>query len=293
MKTSYSIRDAFVKASSFLASQGVVDHVNCSEILLQHALSFSRTELLLHWNERFPVECIDSWEELIQKKALREPVQYITGEQEFYGLPIKVNRSVLIPRPETELLVEAIIHEGSKMFNQTIPCLADIGTGSGAISIALAKSRPEWRIVASDISSNALQIAKSNAKLNHIDSSIRWLEGDLLDPHISENSQIHILVANLPYISLIDMKTLEPEVRDFEPKLALYGGGDGLELYRRLMRQLNSLPQIPNLIGIEVGLHQAEIMSSMLEEICDWNEIKLITDLAGIQRHVIAIRNFS
>ena len=137
-----SIREAYVEASSFLAAQGVADSASCAELLLQHLLGWSRTELLLRWQERLDPALADAWRRLLERKAAGEPVQYITGEQEFYGLSFAVNGAVLIPRPETELLVEAVLHEGSRLFPQGAPLLADIGTGSGAIPVTAAHARP-------------------------------------------------------------------------------------------------------------------------------------------------------
>lgn len=285
-----TIREAYVEASSFLAAQGVADHASCADILLQHLLGWSRTKLLLSWQEPLPQELAATWRQLLERKAAGEPVQYITGEQEFYGLPFKVSGAVLIPRPETELLVEAIIHEGSRLFPQGAPLLADVGTGSGAIPVTISHARPTWRVYSSDISAAALEMARANAQRHGVAERVTLLEGDLLEPYIERRLAPDILVSNPPYIPASDVPALQPEVRLFEPHTALIGGPDGLDLYRRMVGQLPLLPKLPAIVGFEVGIRQAEEVAAMLRAAADWEEIRLVPDLAGIDRHVIAIR---
>jgi release factor glutamine methyltransferase len=218
-------------------------------------------------------------------------VQYITGEQDFFGLPFAVSPAVLIPRPETELLVEALLHEGLRLFPQGAPLLADVGTGSGAIPVTVAHERPAWRVAASDISAAALEMARVNAQRHGVAARVEWLEGDLLEPFIARRIAPDILVSNPPYIPDGDLPALMPEVRLFEPHTALFGGVEGLDLYRRMISQLPQLPRIPTVVGFEVGIRQAEAVAAMLRATADWDEIRFVPDLQGIDRHVIAIRS--
>ncbi|UJF33291.1 peptide chain release factor N(5)-glutamine methyltransferase [Paenibacillus hexagrammi] len=291
MPTAGTIREAYVEASSFLAAQGVAEAAACAELLMQHLLGCSRTELLFRWQEQLPAELANRWRQLIKRKAAGEPVQYITGEQEFFGLPFAVSGAVLIPRPETELLVEAVLHEGSRLFPQGAPLLADVGTGSGAIPVTIAHARPAWRVAASDISAAALEMARANAQRNGVAARIEWLEGDLLEPWIQSGLAPDILVSNPPYIPDGDLPSLMPEVRLYEPHTALFGGPEGLDLYRRMIQQLPQLPRIPTVVGFEVGIRQAGDVAAMLREAADWREIRIVKDLAGIERHVIALRD--
>lgn len=286
-----SIREAFVEASSFLGKLGVAEAASCVELLLQHLLSCSRTELLFRFPEQFPVELAEKWRQLVERKAAGEPVQYIIGEQDFFGLPFAVSPAVLIPRPETELLVEALLHEGSRLFPQGAPLLADVGTGSGAIPVTVAHARPTWRVAASDISAAALEMARVNAQRHGLLARVEWLEGDLLEPFIARRIAPDILVSNPPYIPDGDLPALMPEVRLFEPHTALFGGVEGLDLYRRMISQLPQLPRIPTVVGFEVGIRQAEAVAAMLRAAADWDEIRFVPDLQGIDRHVIAIRS--
>ncbi|MDQ0872218.1 release factor glutamine methyltransferase [Paenibacillus sp. V4I3] len=286
-----SLREAFVEASSFLGKLGVAEAASCVELLLQHLLSCSRTELLFRFPEQFPVELAEKWRQLVERKAAGEPVQYIIGEQDFFGLPFAVSPAVLIPRPETELLVEALLHEGSRLFPQGAPLLADVGTGSGAIPVTVAHARPAWRVAASDISAAALEMARVNAQRHGVAARVEWLEGDLLEPFIARRIAPDILVSNPPYIPDGDLPALQPEVRLFEPHTALFGGVEGLDLYRRMISQLPQLPRIPTVVGFEVGIRQAEAVAAMLRAAADWDEIRFVPDLQGIDRHVIAIRS--
>jgi release factor glutamine methyltransferase len=285
-----TVREAFMEASSLFKKAEIPEPENNAEILLMHTLNLSKTELILDWQLLFPEEKLTVWESCILRKLTREPVQYITGEQFFYGIPFQVNEHVLIPRPETELLVEAVVQKAEELFQTLSPSLIEVGTGSGAISIAIAKQKPTWNIYASDTSESALRVAKKNAACNLQDSHIDWRIGDLLIPFVEQQIVADIVVANLPYVPLSDQTTLQPEVKLFEPSLALYGGMDGLDLYRKMIPQLTLLPIVPKLVGFEIGLGQVEAVSTMLKEIYQWDEILIIPDLAGISRHIIAIK---
>ncbi|MDB5054169.1 MAG: SAM-dependent methyltransferase [Bacilli bacterium] len=287
---SMTIREAFLQASSFLQQKHIQDAAICAEMLLQHLLDWNRSTMLLRWEEPFPQELLAEWQQLQERKAAGEPVQYIVGEQEFYGLIFQVNPAVLIPRPETEILVEQIIAWGNQLWPNGSPTLVDIGSGSGAIPISIAVNCPDWQVMSSDISSAALEVARENAELNGVAARIVFEQGDLLEPFIRDQVSIDILVSNPPYIASSDLAGLQPEVREFEPQLALDGGVDGLLLYRRMVEQLALLPKYPSIVGFEVGQGQTEAVSLMLAELKVWEKIEIIEDLAGIPRHVVAVR---
>jgi release factor glutamine methyltransferase len=288
-KSPLTAREAFIQASSFLQRKGVMDAAICAEMLLQHVLGWDRSAMLLRWEEVFPQERMTAWLELLDRKAAGEPVQYILGEQEFYGLRFQVNPAVLIPRPETELLVEEMIKRGNKLWPKGEPVLADIGAGSGAIPISIAVHCPHWQVWSSDISPAALEVARANAELNGVSAQVNFRQSDLLDFYVHEQMNIDILVSNPPYIASADIADLQTEVRRFEPHLALDGGTDGLFLYRRMVQQLKLLPAYPRLLGFEVGLGQTGKVARMLRETNVWEQIDIIDDLAGIARHVIAM----
>ncbi|BBI36243.1 peptide chain release factor N(5)-glutamine methyltransferase [Cohnella abietis] len=272
-----------------------------AELLLLYLLGINKTVLLRDLREPFPETKLEEWNSLLQRKRNGEPVQYIIGEQYFYGRAFEVTSSVLIPRPETELLAEAILNIADVLwpasdFNEMNGLtLLDVGTGSGILAITMASERPNWRITASDLSREALAVAGRNAGLNGVEERIEFVQGDLLQPFIARDELddpkiIDILVSNPPYIPSSDIPHLQREVKDHEPLLALDGGEDGLNPYRIMSGQLRQLPQLPRLVGWEVGAGQAEDVAELLRAVTDWDEIRFIKDYAGIDRHVIAIK---
>jgi release factor glutamine methyltransferase len=298
--SSMTIREALVEASSFLATQGVTDGRFDAELLMQHMLGWDRTRLMMDWQELFPGKYMKEWAQLITRRGAGEPVQYMLEEQEFYGLPFEVNPAVLIPRPETELLVEAITKHGREMWivdgaevddqsEKQGPVVVDIGTGSGAICISLAVFNPSWQLVAVDLSAQAIEVASRNVEKNTVTDRVSFLQGDLLEPVIKLGLQVDILVSNPPYIPSRDIPDLQREVRDHEPMLALDGGEDGLYCYRTMLEQMKRLPKIPRLVGFEVGFGQARDVAAMMEEYGWWEQVEIIQDYAGIERHVIGI----
>jgi release factor glutamine methyltransferase len=286
-----TVWEAWKRASSFLTGQGVEDGGLHAELLLRHVLGWDRSTYLLRRQD----SCAPGlWEELLpllQRRAAFEPTQYIIGEQEFYGLPFEVNRSVLIPRPETELLVERLLKDGEMLWTgeSSSPLIIDIGTGSGAIPVTTAVHRPSWRVMATDISLEALSTAQKNAERNGVAERIGWLSGDLLEPVLREGLCPDAIISNPPYIPSGDIPGLQAEVRDFEPAGALDGGEDGLDLYRRLTDQLQQLAVRPRWVGFEVGMGQAADVAQLLERSGSWSRIEIVKDFSGIDRHVIGV----
>ncbi len=292
-----TIREAYLQASSFLASgdsRNTQHPERVTEWMLCSLLGWNRSKLFLDWQETFPGEKVSQWEGWLQRKAAGEPVQYIIGEQEFYGRSFRVNPQVLIPRPETELLVEAALAWGRARQPKLV---ADIGTGSGIIPITLAAEQPEWRLSASDLSGSALEVAMDNARQHGVFERISFYEGDLLEPWLHRGLAPDMLISNPPYVPLADEANMTPEVAEYEPSSALYGGKDGLDLYRRLAEQLTQMKRLPAWIGLEVGEGQAEQVAGMLSALADSESgvqgdepprtIQVIQDLAGISRHVV------
>lgn len=267
-----------------------------AELLLLYLLGIGKTALLRDWRDPFPGDKLEAWNTLLNKRSAGSPVQYIIGEQYFYGRAFDVTNAVLIPRPETELLAEAVLELGDRLWPETgsEPVVLDVGTGSGILAVSLALERPKWRVMASDLSVDALDIAKHNAEKHGIASRVAFVQGDLLSPFLRESEQgfpaIDILVSNPPYIPSSDIPGLQREVRDHEPHLALDGGDDGLNPYRMMASQLSQLRQLPRLVAWEVGIHQAADVAELLRAVTNWDEIRFVTDYAGIDRHVIAKR---
>ncbi|MBO2944742.1 peptide chain release factor N(5)-glutamine methyltransferase [Paenibacillus sp. F411] len=287
MTPEQTIREAFAEASSFLKAHEVMEPQRNAQLLLEHVLGLSGTSYYVALGDPFPAEKQGELEEGITRKAQGVPAQYITGVQEFYGREFKVSPAVLIPRPETELLVEAVLQYGQKLAAGPGGELnvVDIGTGSGAIAVTLALESPRWRVLASDISPAALNAAEENAR--KCGARVDFRQGNLLEPF--SGLMIHILVSNPPYIPARDIEELQPEVRDHEPRTALDGGPDGLDPYRAMMEQLQLLQAPPRLIALELGMGQAPEVAELLRRAGHWQDIVTVKDLAGIERHVLGV----
>ncbi len=205
-----------------------------------------------------------------------EPIQYITGEQEFYSLALRVTPAVLIPRPETEHLVESVLVELKTL---RAPRILDVGTGSGAIAIALAQYLPEAHVTATDISTAALALAQENAARHQLTGRIQFAESDLLTA-LPEQT-FDAIVSNPPYVPEADRTALHPEVRDYEPATALFAGEDGLAIYHRLIPQARAALVFNGLLALEIGYGQRDAIGELL---AGWNVVRFIDDLQGIPR---------
>ncbi len=288
-----TLRDVWRGGTRRLERAGMEEAAADAELLLLHLLGKSKAELLRDWREPWPGGELDAaWEALLRRRAAGEPVQYVTGGQYFYGRRFEVSPAVLIPRPETELLAEAVLAAGDRLWPQgaaAVPHVLDVGTGSGGLAVTLAAERPAWRVTGSDLSADALAVAARNAELLGAGERIRFVQGSLLEPFF-EGPPIDILVSNPPYIVTADLAGLQREVRDYEPRLALDGGEDGLDLYRAMAAQLRRLPALPRIVAWEVGAGQAEDVAALLRAAAGWADIRFVVDYAGISRHVVAVR---
>lgn len=253
-----------------------------AELLLLYVLGKDRAWLLAHLNEELTEEKATCYSELLERRYKGEPLQYIIGETEFYGLPFRVTPDVLIPRPETEHLVEKVIELGP-CFEQ--PHIVDVGTGSGAIAVALAHKLSYAQITAIDLSASALPVAEENAKRNGV--AIRFLLGDLLTPVAEE--RFEIVVSNPPYVPATDRATLAVEVRDYEPAMALFAGDDGLEVYRRLIPAAYDALTPGGFVILEIGYDQSPAIDDLLAH-SGFAQIEFVPDLQGIPRVACAQR---
>jgi len=248
-----------------------------AELLLMRAANIDRAFLLTHPDASLTPEQLATYNQWIERRAQHEPIQYITGEQEFYGLPLRVTPDVLIPRPETEHLVEAALE---RLPRNTPVTIADVGTGSGAIAIALAQSLPQASITALDTSPAALAVARHNAERHHLAGRIRFLESDLLAAVASET--FDAIVSNPPYVS--ELEVLVPEVLNYEPYAALFAGCSGLDIYQRLIPQARHCLKPQGWLLMEIGHNQRDALAALLT---GWNDIDFVSDLQGIPRVAI------
>lgn len=281
-----TIREAYQKASSFLQKNNSQDPHFEAEWLLREALGWQRDQLFTRWEEPLTRQVWSQLEQWLLRRVKGEPLQYIVGKQNFYGRDFTVNSSVLIPRSETEELVEKVLHEAQKQWTSQPIHVVDVGTGSGAIAITLALESPEWRVTAMDLSSDALSVAKKNADALRVLHQVKFLQGDLLLPILETNDDFSILVSNPPYIASEVCKQLEIQVRDFEPHLALDGGNDGLDYYRQLKAQLIQLPPRRRLVAFEIGFDQGKAVANLFASLATDKQTFVEQDIAGLDRIV-------
>ncbi len=267
-----SARALIDSGAARLESAGVETPRLDAELLLAAAAGASRSQIVAGLVD--PQDAESTYEDWIARRANREPLAYITGTQGFRRIDLAVDRRVLIPRPETELLVAVVKVDR--------PCgILDVATGSGAVALALADELPDASVVASDISPDALAVAEHNAKLLGIDR-VRFVESDLLE---SIEGQFDAIAANLPYVEAATLEALQPEVARFEPRLALDGGDDGLDLVRLLAAQAPAHLKPGGLLALEIGAGQAPATAHLLEA-AGFSQLELHEDLAGIERVV-------
>lgn len=275
------------RSTDYLKERGVDSPRLSSELLMAHVLKKRRLDLYLEFERILNEDELKELRELVQKRGRRIPLQHLLGETVFYGLKLFTTPQALIPRPETEVLVDLALQISKEIFPGLI---YDIGTGSGAIALALASHLKNlvdangsvdasWRIVASDISAEALELAKKNHEL-YPDLKIEWHKASLLD-HATEPAAI--VIANLPYLTSKEMSALSPEVQA-DPRLALDGGEDGLTLIRALLPQTAALTQS---IILETGIDHAPLVANLAKE-AGFNKITLHSDLTGRERFIIA-----
>jgi release factor glutamine methyltransferase len=281
-----TLREALTVAAAQFASD---EHLRATairdaELLLLHTLQIPRVTLIAHPDDELGAHQRAAYEDCIARRLHHEPIQYITGQQEFYGLTLNVTPAVLIPRPETEHLVEAVL----KRLPTNMPLrIADIGTGSGAIAIALAAHLPQAAITALEISAEALAIATANAREHKVADRIRFLQSDLLSALNREAETFDAIVSNPPYVSEADRAALHPQVRDHEPATALFAGKTGLDVYRRLIPQAHAALKPNGLLALEIGHDQQDAVAALLRA---WHNLSFVLDFQQIPRVALAER---
>lgn len=277
-----TLREALRQAEAQIALQNIPDARIEAELLLMHALGIQRAELYARLAEPLPSAVGDKFEALVERRLRHEPAAYILGRHEFYGVELYVDSQVLIPRPETELLVETALVFVERRFGKEQPCsIVDTGTGSGAIAIVLALHLPRARIYATDASSGAIDVARLNCSRHGVQGRVGLLMGDLLEPL---SQRVDVIVANLPYVKDADIPQLMPEIRDFEPVAALAGGADGLDKVRLLLAQSKGHLLPRGAVMLEIGLGQAEEAVSIAARHFPESKVDLLKDFAGIER---------
>jgi len=282
-----TLSETLRSASNILSTAEIEDALVEAELLLCHILGVSKAQLYSQPERLLTAAEAGHLQQLVKRRLLREPTAYILKRCEFYGFDFYLDHRVLIPRPETELLVEKTIEFASpRLSAENGFIIADIGTGCGAVAISLALALSEARIYATDISASALQVASVNCQRHKVGGRVKLLQGDLLEP-LPE--PVDVIVANLPYIRNCEFCTLRPEIVDFEPVIALAGGEDGLDKIRCLLHQTPGKIRPGGCLLLEAGQGQDKAVSSIINSHFPQASIELIPDLSGINRVVKAV----
>jgi release factor glutamine methyltransferase len=278
------LREALQSATQTLRTAGIADASVEAELLLGHVLGISRTQLYTEPERSLTsVETEHLWR-LVQRRLDHEPAAYILGHCEFYGIDFYIDYHTFIPRPETELLVEKAVELAQRISHRGKQItIADIGTGCGAIAVSLALALPQAKIYATDISASALQVAGMNCQRHAVNSQVELLQGNLLEPL---PQPVDMIVANLPYIKSCEFRDLSPEIRKFEPKIALAGGEDGLDKIQQMLEQMPGKLNYGACVLLEIGQGQGEMVTSLINRYFPQANIELISDLGGIARVV-------
>jgi release factor glutamine methyltransferase len=298
-----TVRTALREAFAQLRATGVPSHTLAAELLLMHALGRDRTWIYAHPEEEISASDAEKFFVMISRRANGEPTQHLTGKQEFWGLEFEITPDVLIPRPETEHLIEVALDRlavrelragGRQETDGAGLQIADIGTGSGCIAIALARELPSAAFLATDISSAALAVACRNATRHNVASRIHFLECNLLEgsfnsppPILQSPLLFDLIVSNPPYVGRREAATLMREVREHEPEIALYGGEEGYEIYSDLVTQAAAHLKPSGILVLELGHNSLAAVQPLLDE-STWTKVGVTNDLAGIPRVLAA-----
>jgi release factor glutamine methyltransferase len=302
----FDIRAALKEGMARLRAAKVPSYTLAAELLLIHTLGRDRTWLYTHPEELLDTAAAEKYLSLLARRAAGEPTQYLTGKQEFWGLEFEVTPAVLIPRPETEHVVEVALERlGSRGIKIRLDTGApsphlrvmDMGTGSGCLAVALAHELPHADVVATDISAAALDVGRRNAARHGVADRVHFVQGDMLDSLFPSSfftdgasGDFDVIVSNPPYVAIDDAASLAREVREHEPHAALFGGKTGVEMYGKLIAQAGALLREGGILVLELGYNLADAVVKIIREASGWVNISITNDLAGIPRVLAAER---
>jgi release factor glutamine methyltransferase len=276
------VQEALRHGSRVLAEAGSEEARLEAELLLAHALTTDRTHLYRRLPEDLPDGAARAFEALLQRRLAHEPTAYILGRREFYGLDLEVTPAAIIPRPETETLIELVL----EFIGEREARVVDVGVGCGAVAVALAVNLPRAEVIATDVSPDALALARRNAERHAVAPRIRFLEGDLLEPL---DAPVDVIAANLPYVRTGDFESGPPEIRQYEPRLGLDGGPDGLRIIERLLRQAPPRLKDGGALFLEIGEEQGDAARTLAREPFPQAQIEVKQDLSRLDR-VLVVR---
>ena len=287
---SWTIQKLLNWVTEYLTEKGVDSPRLSAELLLCHAVGLTRIELYTQFAAPVPQRQLDQLHDLVKRAGLHEPVAYLTGRTEFYSIELDITADCLIPRPETELLVQRAIEYLRTRDGLQFVC--DLCTGSGCIAVAIAKNFSDARVIATDISAGALEVAARNVAKHNLHERIELLQGDLFEPLVGQLdvTEFDLIVCNPPYVSSSEYETLAKNVRDYEPKSALLAGADGLDVYNRLVEKVDQFLKPGAALMLEIGYAQGPAVRDLLEQAGTFAEIRIEKDPHDNDRVVTAIK---
>jgi release factor glutamine methyltransferase len=289
-KDIWTIQKLLNWVAEYLKNKGVDSPRLSAELLLSHVLGLRRIELYTQFDRIVSDEHLDRLHDLVERAGRQEPIAYLAGKTEFYSLELEVTSDCMIPRPETELLVERAVEFLRMRKGKQFVC--DLCTGSGCIAAAIAKNFSDCRIIATDISDAALSVAAKNIEKHGLKEKVKLLCGDLFDPIMPQLDAggFDLIVCNPPYVSADEFEKLDKSVRDYEPRVALFAGDNGLDIYRRIIDKVGQFLKPDAALMLEIGCEQAQPVRELLEKAGCFGEIIIEKDLYGHDRLAIAKR---
>jgi release factor glutamine methyltransferase len=279
--------------TQYLTEKGVDSPRLSAELLLNHVTGLTRIELYTNFNKSLEKPQLNMLRDLVKRAGLHEPVAYLVGKTEFYSMEIDVSPDCIIPRPETELLVQRAIE--FLRTREGLQHVCDLCTGSGCIAVAIAKNFPNVRIVATDISDSALAAAARNVEKYQLGEKIKLLCGDLFEPIVPQLdvNKFDLIVCNPPYVSSDEYDKLDKNVKDYEPRKALFAGVDGLDVYRRIIEKVDNYLKVDSVLMLEIGYSQGQAVHELLEQTGLFNEITIEKDFHNNNRIAIAHKKYT
>ena len=286
----WTIQKLLSWVTEYLANKGVDSPRLSAELLLCHAVGLSRIELYTQFGTAVPQRQLDQLHDVVKRAGLHEPVAYLTGRTEFYSIELDITNDCLIPRPETELLVQRAIEYLRTRDGLQFVC--DLCTGSGCIAVAIGKNFSDARVIATDISAGALEVAARNVAKHNLHERVELLQGDLFEPLVGQLdvTEFDLIVCNPPYVSSVEYETLAVNVKDYEPKSALLAGADGLDMYRRLIDKVDQFLKSDAALMLEIGYAQGPAVRDLLEQAGAFAEIRIEKDPHDNDRVVTAMK---
>ncbi len=280
-------------ATGYFTSHGIDSPRASAEILLATLLNLKRIDLYLRYDQPLLKSELSGFKSLIKRRVNREPVAYIIGKKEFWSLDLEVNPDVLIPRPDTETLVEAALNCLTPVDSprDSAGQVLELGTGSGAIVLALASERPAYRYIATDISLKAIGVARTNAMRHQLSSVVSFVAGNWLDPFSPNMPVFDMILSNPPYIPSEDIAGLQPEINQFEPLLALDGRSDGLHAIRQIIFSAHTLLKPQGVLLLEIGFNQKKAVIQLIQHCGHYHPFEIIKDYAGHDRVVVMYKS--